>query len=77
MEEIYDHLGDATMFASIGTSGQVYPAAAFVQEARMAGAHTIELNLEPSAGASSFGERRLGPATQIVPAWTNELLSGA
>lgn len=75
MEEIYDHLGNADIFASIGTSGQVYPAAAFVQEARMAGAHTIELNLEPSAGASSFAESRLGPATEIVPAWTDELLA--
>ncbi|MDE4133695.1 NAD-dependent deacylase [Phaeobacter sp. QD34_3] len=77
MEEIYDNLGDADVFASIGTSGQVYPAAAFVQEAKMAGAHTIELNLEPSAGASSFVETRLGPATQIVPLWTAELLAQA
>lgn len=33
MPEIYDHLASATIFAAIGTSGQVYPAAAFVHEA--------------------------------------------
>lgn len=77
MEAIYDHLAEADIFASIGTSGQVYPAAAFVQEAQMAGAHTVELNLEPSAGASSFAESRLGRASEIVPHWTRDILARA
>lgn len=77
MEAIYDHLAEADIFASIGTSGQVYPAAAFVQEAQMAGAHTVELNLEPSAGASSFAESRLGRASEIVPHWTGDILARA
>ena len=75
MEAIYDHLAAAEIFAAIGTSGQVYPAAAFVQEAVAAGAHTVELNLEPSAVVSDFHETRLGPASRMVPAWVEELLA--
>ncbi|MBY6066855.1 NAD-dependent deacylase [Leisingera aquaemixtae] len=74
MEEIYAHLAGADLFAAIGTSGEVYPAAAFVDEAHLAGAHTVELNLEPSATASRFAERRFGPASETVPAWVAELL---
>ncbi len=74
MDQIYDHLAQAGIFAAIGTSGQVYPAAAFVHEAIAAGARTVELNLEPSAGASSFDETLFGPATQVVPAWVDRLL---
>jgi NAD-dependent deacetylase len=51
MDRIYAALADVELFISIGTSGAVYPAAGFVAEARAAGAHTVELNLEPSEGA--------------------------
>lgn len=55
MDRIMAALTDCDLFMSIGTSGNVYPAAGFVQEARMNGkAHTVELNLEPSEGASLF-----------------------
>lgn len=74
MDLIYDHLASADLFAAIGTSGQVYPAAAFVQEANAAGAHTVELNLDPSAVVSDFAETRFGPASRTVPAWVDELL---
>ena len=77
MEEIDDALGAADVFVSIGTSGNVYPAAGFVQAARMAGAHTIELNLEPSDGASLFAETHFGPATQVVPAWVDRVLAAS
>lgn len=75
MEEIYALLARADLFVSIGTSGTVYPAAGFVREARSAGAHTIELNLEPSEGASLFAEAIHGPASRIVPAWVDGLLA--
>jgi NAD-dependent deacetylase len=75
MDLIYEALGACGLFISIGTSGNVYPAAAFVQEARARGAHTVELNLEPSEGAPLFLERRYGPATEIVPAYVEELLA--
>lgn len=74
MERIYDALGACDLFISIGTSGTVYPAAGFVLEARAAGAHTVELNLEPSDGADLFLERIEGPATEIVPAYVDQLL---
>lgn len=73
MDEIFDHLGRADIFAAIGTSGNVYPAAGFVQQAAMSGAHTVELNLEPSAVVSAFAETRFGAATEVVPAWVDEL----
>ncbi|MEM1129238.1 MAG: NAD-dependent deacylase [Pseudomonadota bacterium] len=76
MEETWDLLRTADLFVSIGTSGSVYPAAAFVQDARRAGAQTLELNLERSEVSHDFDETRLGPATKLVPAWVNEVLSG-
>ena len=63
------------LFVSIGTSGNVYPAAGFVAATREAGAHTVELNLEPSEGAHRFHETIHGPATRIVPAFVDRLLS--
>jgi hypothetical protein len=42
----------------------VYPAAGFVVGARHAGAHTVELNLEPSDGATLFGEA-FGPRPKL------------
>jgi NAD-dependent deacetylase len=75
MERIYGALATCGVFISIGTSGNVYPAAGFVQEARMNGrAHTVELNLEPSEGHSLFEERIYGPASEVVPAYVARLL---
>ena len=67
MERIYTALQQCDLFVSIGTSGNVYPAAGFVAEANNAGAHTVELNLEPSMGQSMFAECHYGNATDIVP----------
>ncbi len=74
MDDIYGRLSSCDLFVSIGTSGEVYPAAGFVHEARSAGAHTVELNLEPSANHRDFGEGRYGPATQVVDEWTADLI---
>jgi NAD-dependent deacetylase len=76
MDRIYEELAQADLFLSIGTSGNVYPAAGFVAEARQAGAHTVELNLEPSVGASLFDEAHHGPATKVVPGYVERLLAG-
>lgn len=75
MDRIFQALSACDMFISIGTSGNVYPAAGFVQEARAAGARTVELNLEPSQGAGFFDEAEHGPATRIVPAYVERLLA--
>ena len=74
MEAIDPALAEADLFAAIGTSGQVYPAAAYGQHARRMGAHTVELNLEPSAASRDFAEMRLGKASEIVPSWVTEVL---
>ncbi len=77
MGRIYQALETCDLFVSIGTSGAVYPAAGFVQEARVAGARTLELNFEPSEGSRLFHETRLGPASMVVPQWVDEVLSRA
>ena len=76
MDEVWDALGRCGLFVAVGTSGQVYPAAGFVEEARAAGARTVELNLEPSAVSRAFDERRYGPASEIVPTFVGEVLRG-
>jgi NAD-dependent deacetylase len=77
MDEIALALSDCALFVAIGTSGTVYPAAGFVEEARFgAGAHTVELNLEPSDGRDLFAAHRYGPASEIVPAFVDALLAG-
>lgn len=73
MDEVENALAECDLFVSVGTSGAVYPAAGFVLFAREVGARTVELNLEPSAGARLFDEGRYGPATEIVPAFFAEL----
>lgn len=75
MERIWQAVEAAQVFAAIGTSGQVYPAAGLAQHARRAGADTIEMNLTTTAASRDFAEHRLGPATQIVPEWVAELCS--
>lgn len=75
MDRVIEALQQADLFVSIGTSGNVYPAAGFVAEARDGGAYTVELNLEPSAGVSLFDEAIHGPASVIVPAFVDRLLS--
>ncbi|NNJ66737.1 MAG: NAD-dependent deacylase [Boseongicola sp.] len=77
MDEIEVHLTTADLFVAIGTSGQVYPAAGFVVEAARAGAATLEINLEPSDVAGLFDDQRIGPASETVPRWVDEVLSGA
>ncbi|MDM3869788.1 NAD-dependent protein deacylase [Porticoccus sp. W117] len=74
MDDIYRALESCDLFVSIGTSGNVYPAAGFFQVASQAGAHTVELNLEPSASGSQFDEQHYGPASEQVPAFFQELL---
>ncbi len=76
MDRVIDAIGGCDLFVSIGTSGAVYPAAGFVEWARERGAATLELNLDRSAGSHRFDESRLGPASELVPAWVDSLLSG-
>src|SRR3546814_9098068 len=54
MERIQDALSRCGLFLSIGTSGNVYPAAGFVQEARYAGARTVERSEEHTSELQSL-----------------------
>lgn len=76
MDEIDEALANCDLFVSIGTSGNVYPAAGFVEQARHAGARTIELNLEPSEGRDLFDQAINGRATEIVPEFVEHILAG-
>ena len=75
MDNIYLALSMADIFIAIGTSGHVYPAAGFVHEAKLHGAHTVELNLEPSQVGSEFEEKHYGLASEVVPAFIENLLN--
>lgn len=75
MERIEQALMECDLFVSIGTSGAVYPAAGFVRTARHFGARTLELNLDPSAGSFYFEESRMGPASELVPLWVEQILA--
>jgi NAD-dependent deacetylase len=76
LEAIYAALAACDLFIAIGTSGLVYPAAGFVAEVRRQGrAHTVELNLEPSAVDGLFAEQRRGPASEVVPRYVDDLLA--
>ena len=74
MERIERALLNADVFVAIGTSGNVYPAAGFVQLAARSGAHTVELNLDPSEVVSQFAETHFGKASDTVPKWVDQIL---
>lgn len=73
MERIWQALEQADLFAAIGTSGNVYPAAGFAQHAARMGVTCVELNLDASANARDFSRRILGPASRTVPEWVARL----
>jgi NAD-dependent deacetylase len=73
MDEAYAALEKADFFISIGTSGNVYPAAGFVQLAWKA--KKIEVNMHDTEISSAFGEHLVGPASIEVPRLVQDLLS--
>ena len=75
MERIEEVLPHAKQFVSIGTSGSVYPAAGYVAACKQFGIPTLELNLEPSDNAGLFDDGLYGPATEMIPAWVEEVLA--
>ncbi|OCX61014.1 NAD-dependent protein deacylase [Thioclava sp. SK-1] len=73
MDEIWTALRGADLFVSIGTSGNVYPAAGFAQDAMRTGVATLELNLDRSSGSHIFDESRQGLASVLVPQWVDQI----
>ncbi len=60
-------LSSCGVFLSIGTSSVVYPAAGFIEDARRAGAVTIEVNPEPTAISGTVDVCLRGPAGEVLP----------
>ena len=76
MDEIHALLEECRLFVAVGTSGNVYPAAGFVDLARRSGAWTMEVNLDPSMVESYFHlHRHHGQAGTLVPELVEELLA--
>ena len=75
MNKVDNLLKSCDLFISVGTSGVVYPAAGFVQIAKMFGADTIELNMETTSNNSLFDRHIYGPAGTTLPSLVNELLA--
>ncbi|HEX2892653.1 MAG TPA: NAD-dependent deacylase [Marmoricola sp.] len=75
-EAVHAALREAQLFVAIGTSGTVYPAAAFVHHALAVGAHTLRLDLR-AEGRGDFDESRHGRAAELVPAWVDEMVRGS
>ncbi|MCC6001965.1 MAG: NAD-dependent deacylase [Pararhodobacter sp.] len=76
LADIEPALERAAVFAAIGTSGQVWPAAGFAATAQAAGAQCIELNLERSEMSDVSDRHHIGPASVAVPLWVDSLLAG-
>ena len=75
MDHVSMALSNTDIFISIGTSGNVYPAARFVETASLHGAETIEVNIDSTATSSNFDRALIGNATETVPKLIEELIS--
>ncbi|MFZ4776872.1 MAG: NAD-dependent deacylase [Terrimicrobiaceae bacterium] len=75
MDEIYLALSKADLFISIGTSGQVYPAAGFAEAASRHGIRTIEVNPDATDISPHFDEHLRGPAGKKVTELVEILLA--
>lgn len=74
LDEIATTLEHCEYFLSIGTSGQVYPAAGFVQLAKSYGiARAIEFNMENTGTSHWFDEHIIGPSSKTVPEWLKKI----
>jgi NAD-dependent deacetylase len=69
MKKIYPLVEACDLFVSIGTSGQVYPAAGLLKLAKAHGAKTVCLNKEEIGSTHSIDETILGLASETVPAF--------
>ena len=74
MEEIHEKAEQSALFVSIGTSGEVYPAAGFVSMFKEMKKPTVELNLEPSRNQDQFDFAIHKPATVAVEEFKNLII---
>lgn len=74
LEVIREAMRQVRIFISIGTSGEVYPAAGLVKKAAKRKAWTVECNTRQTGGFYTFKQRCLGPATSTVPDLVESIL---
>ncbi len=74
MDKVDELLRRCDLFLSVGTSGVVFPAAAFVQTAKYHGAATYEFNMEPTSNNFYFDHHIMGPAGTTLPAFVEEMI---
>jgi NAD-dependent deacetylase len=67
MLRIAEALQRCTLFVTVGSSGTVYPAAAFVSEVKARDVRTVYVGLERPENAYDFDEVYLGKAGEILP----------
>lgn len=59
---------ECDLFMSVGTSAAVYPAAGFIEMAMHNGAHTIEVNRDPTPISGAVDWALRGPGGELLPA---------
>ena len=77
MDKVDEMLKTCDLFMSVGTSGVVYPAAGFVQIAKICGADTCEFNLETTSNNYLFDSHITGKAGTTLPKFVDELLKNS
>ncbi|HTQ80218.1 MAG TPA: NAD-dependent deacylase [Thermoanaerobaculia bacterium] len=75
MERATEEASFAEVFLSIGTSGNVYPAAGLIEIAKQAGACLIEINPEPTPFSRLADLALRAPAGVALPALTEAILA--
>jgi NAD-dependent deacetylase len=67
---------DCDVFLTIGTSAQVYPAAALAAEAKRRGAFTVEINLERTPASRAIDLVLEGPAEELLDQLDRRIAAG-
>jgi len=75
LDGIAKALRQVTVYMSIGTSGEVFPAARFVRRARKRKARRIEVNIRRTRITNDHRDLRRGPASIEVPRLVREILT--
>lgn len=60
-------IADCDLFITVGTSGNVYPVAGYVDIANDRGARTVLVNLEAPVNRNRYGQFYEGPAGVVLP----------
>lgn len=72
LRQIEAALEKCDLFVAIGTSGTVYPAAGFVELAKVRGAETHRFDVNPDGGRDHFKTCHFGAASKTVSVWVNK-----